>query len=123
MPELPQIEHIYQNHHMDTTRWHYFTPRDDDIVIATSYKAGTTFTQTIVGNLLFPNDDMPGPASFISPWLDMRIFPLELVLNQLKPRRTVVTSKPICRLMACRSMKTSNISASRVIRGMFSCRC
>ncbi|TDI58366.1 MAG: sulfotransferase domain-containing protein [Alphaproteobacteria bacterium] len=98
MLDLPKVEHIYQNHHMDTTRWNYFTPRDDDIIIATSYKAGTTFTQTIVGNLLFPNDDLPGPASFISPWLDMRVFPLELVLNQLEAqthRRYIKTHLPL----------------------------
>ena len=84
MTKRPGIEHIYQNHHMDSTRWKYFTPRPDDIIIATSYKAGTTLMQTIVGNLLFPDGDMPGPASAISPWLDFRIFPLELVLEQLE---------------------------------------
>jgi aryl sulfotransferase len=94
----PQLEHVYQNHHMDSTRWNWFTPRDDDIVIATSYKAGTTFTQTIVGNLLFPDGNLPGPASFISPWLDMRVFPLELVLGQLEAqthRRYIKTHLPL----------------------------
>jgi len=98
MADLPQVEHIYQHHHLDSTRWNYFTPRDDDIVISTSYKAGTTFTQTIVGNLLYPNDDMPGPATVISPWVDMRIFPLELALGQLeaqKDRRFIKTHLPL----------------------------
>ena len=31
--------------------------------------------QTIVANLLFPDDDMPAPASDLSPWLDFRLFP------------------------------------------------
>lgn len=98
MGELPKVEHIYQNHHLDTTRWNYFTPRDDDIVISTSYKAGTTLTQTIVGNLLFPDGNLPGPATVISPWVDMRIFPLELVLEQLEAqthRRYVKTHLPL----------------------------
>ncbi len=98
MTDLPTIEHVYQNHHLDSTRWNYFTPRDDDIIIATSYKAGTTFMQTIVGNLLFPDGVLPGPASFISPWLDMRIFPLELVLGQLdaqEHRRYIKTHTPL----------------------------
>lgn len=94
----PKLEHTYQNHHLDSTRWKWFTPRDDDIVIATSYKAGTTFTQTIVGNLLFPDGNLPGPATFISPWLDMRVFPLELVLGQLEAqshRRYIKTHLPL----------------------------
>jgi aryl sulfotransferase len=52
--ERPTVKHIYQNHHLDTTRWDGFVPRADDIVISTSYKAGTTLTQTIVANMLFP---------------------------------------------------------------------
>jgi len=98
MGQLPQTLHVYRNHHLDSTRWRWFTPRDDDIVIATSYKAGTTLMQTIVGNLLFPNDDLPGPASFISPWLDFRPIPLELVLEQLEAqphRRYIKTHTPL----------------------------
>ena len=34
MPELPRRDRIYQNHHLDTTRWNWFTPRDDDIIVA-----------------------------------------------------------------------------------------
>ncbi len=98
MDDLPRRDHVYQNHHLDSTRWNWFTPRDDDIIIATSYKAGTTFTQTIVGNLLFPHGDLPGPATFISPWLDMRVFPLEMVLGQLEAqthRRYIKTHLPL----------------------------
>lgn len=98
MDRLPQTLHDYRCHHLDSTRWRWFTPRDDDIVIATSYKAGTTLMQTIVGNLLFPNDDLPGPASFISPWLDFRPIPLELVLEQLEAqdhRRYIKTHTPL----------------------------
>lgn len=95
---LPTIEHVYQNHHLDSTRWNWFKPRNDDIVIATSYKAGTTLMQTIVGNLLFPNGDLPGPASFLSPWLDLRMIPLEMVLGQLEAqdhRRYIKTHTPL----------------------------
>lgn len=98
MTAMPRIEHVYQNHHMDSTRWNWFDPREDDIVVATSYKAGTTFTQTVVANLLFPAGEMPGPATFISPWLDLRVFPLELVLGQLEAqqhRRFIKTHLPL----------------------------
>jgi hypothetical protein len=46
--EKPTRTRIYQNHHLDSTRWDTFEPRADDIVIATPAKAGTTWTQTIV---------------------------------------------------------------------------
>ena len=31
MPRLPEFKHLYRNHHIDSTRWDDFTPRDDDI--------------------------------------------------------------------------------------------
>ncbi|SFL05937.1 aryl sulfotransferase [Nitrosomonas aestuarii] len=98
MSNLPQQKHIYQNHHMDSTRWDYFVPRDDDIVIATSYKAGTTWTQAIVAHLLFPDGCFPAAPFEMSPWLDMRIIPLEIVLNKLKAqqhRRFIKTHLPL----------------------------
>ncbi|HAJ76973.1 MAG TPA: sulfotransferase [Gammaproteobacteria bacterium] len=84
MSDTPELRHIYQNHHLDTRHWDNFQPRSGDIVISTSYKAGTTLTQTIVTNLLFPNDDMPGSVSSISPWLDMRLSPLDETLATLE---------------------------------------
>ncbi len=84
MSDTPELRHIYQNHHLDTHHWDNFQPRSGDIVISTSYKAGTTLTQTIVTNLLFPNDDMPGSVSSISPWLDMRLSPLDETLATLE---------------------------------------
>jgi len=33
--QLPQVLHTYQNHHLDSTRWEPYVPRDDDIVIST----------------------------------------------------------------------------------------
>jgi aryl sulfotransferase len=83
---------------MDSTRWDYFEPRNNDIVIATSYKAGTTWTQAIVAHLLFPNGDFPAAPFEMSPWLDMRIIPLEVVLNKLKAqqhRRFIKTHLPL----------------------------
>ena len=74
---------VYQNHHLDSTRWRYFAHRPGDIIVSTSYKAGTTWMQTIVANLLHPHGDLEIPATRFSPWLDSRFFPLELILNQL----------------------------------------
>lgn len=98
MLNLPQRTHIYQNHHFDSTRWDYFESRDSDIIIATSYKAGTTWTQAIVAHLLFPGGNFPAPPAEMSPWLDMRVMPLEVVLNRLKAqkhRRFIKTHLPL----------------------------
>ena len=120
MSETPTIQHVYQNHHLDSLRWNWFAPRADDIIIATSYKAGTTLTQTIVANLLFPDGELPGPATEISPWLDMRMFPLELVLGQLEAqehRRFIKTHLPLDGLPYYDSVKY--ICVSRDARDVF----
>ena len=79
-PKYPTRERVYQNHHLDSTRWDTVRLRDDDIVISTSYKAGTTWMQTIVANLLYPSGDIPGAITEISAWVDMRVEPLADVL-------------------------------------------
>ncbi len=96
--ELPAIRHVYQNHHLDSTRWEGFQARPGDIVVSTSYKAGTTLTQTIVMNLLFPNGDMPDTVSNLSPWLDMRLAPLDEISAALAGqthRRCIKTHLPL----------------------------
>lgn len=40
------------NHHMDSTIWDVFDHRDDDIIIASYAKSGTTWAQQIVAQLL-----------------------------------------------------------------------
>jgi aryl sulfotransferase len=94
----PERRHVYQNHHLDSTRWDYFRHRPGDIVISTSYKTGTTWMQTIVAALLDPGSDSPLANTDRSPWLDARWFPLELVLNQLaaqSTRRFIKTHLPL----------------------------
>lgn len=98
MPAAPERSRIYQNHHLDSTRWDAFTPRPGDIVIATSYKAGTTWTQAIVANLLFPDQSFPAPVWQMSPWLDFRAAPLDEMLETLNAqthRRFIKTHLPI----------------------------
>ena len=98
VPPAPQRSRTYQNHHLDSTRWDAFTPRDDDIVIATSYKAGTTWTQAIVANILFPDQSFPVPPWQLSPWLDFRARPLDEILAGLEAqqhRRFIKTHLPL----------------------------
>ena len=84
---MPIVKHLYQNHVLDSTRWNFVPLRDDDIVVATSYKAGTTWMQAIVGNLIFSGQELPAPISELSPFLEFRMVPLELVLAGLESQR------------------------------------
>jgi aryl sulfotransferase len=79
---LPQVSHVYQNHHLDSRRWKRYQPRDDDIIISTSYKSGTTWTQGIMRHLVFLEQEMP-PLDDLSPWLDRRWRPLKKLLRDL----------------------------------------
>ena len=80
----------------DSARWHDYRPRPDDIIIATYPKCGTTWTQRIVGMLIF-GSDAPFPVQDSSPWPDMRIMPpgfaLQLAESQTH-RRFLKTHLP-----------------------------
>ena len=78
------------NHHMDSTIWNDFAFRDDDVIVATYAKSGTTWTQQIVGQLIHGGDPEVRIAE-ISPWWDMRIIPPEVRAEVLaQPHRRVL---------------------------------
>jgi aryl sulfotransferase len=96
---LPSVEHIYKNHTLDSTRWHHFVPRADDIVIATPIKSGTTWMQIIVMHLIF-QDLQPRSMWNVSPWLDESWSgtPIEDILahiNSQSHRRFIKTHLPL----------------------------
>ncbi len=68
-----QCTRQYQNHHLDSTRWDSIPYRADDIVITTSYKSGTTWTQWLVYNLVFLSEDNPPAFPLCTPWIDERL--------------------------------------------------
>ena len=80
---------VFQNHHIDSERWIDFIPRDNDICIATTLKAGTTWTQALVANLLFPNQDFPKNVNEFCPWLDSSGFPIDVVLKELNEQKPI----------------------------------
>ena len=70
---VPERIHVYRNHHLDSTRWDGFVPRDDDIVVTTAYKAGTTWTLRILAAFVFGPGPLQVPVRDFAPWIDARI--------------------------------------------------
>jgi aryl sulfotransferase len=97
--EWPKKTREYEDMDADSTRWNDFKFRDDDIVIDTLGKSGTTWMQQIVGQLIFKGED----ALFADPisteqWLDLRIRPIKEILDLLEAqthRRCIKTHLPI----------------------------
>ena len=79
---LPEVTRTYQHHILDNTRWKHFIPRDDDIIISTSYKSGTTWMQMIMKHLIIQDGSWDTFQDF-SPWLDARGRPIEEVIDEL----------------------------------------
>jgi aryl sulfotransferase len=103
----PQKTREFQNYAIDSTRWNNFPFRDDDVVIGTWAKTGTTWVQQIVGQLIFGGADGIAVGD-ISPWVDMRIAPLEDILALVEAqehRRFLKTHLPLDALPRWESVK------------------
>ena len=96
-PAWPQKTREIHNHHIDSTIWNELEFRDDDIVIATYGKSGTTWVQQIVSQLIF-NGQEGLPVAEMSPWLDLRVPPKEVKLPEVEKqahRRFLKTHLPV----------------------------
>lgn len=93
----PRKTREIHNNHMDSTIWNELAFRDDDIVIGTYAKSGTTWTQQIVAQLIF--DGAPDvEVAEMSPWLDLRVPPKAVKLPQVEAqahRRFLKTHLPV----------------------------
>lgn len=69
---LPHVTRTYRNHHLDSTRWGIYTPRDGDIIVTTSYKSGTTWMEQILGNLLLDDPKSEYALHGTAPWIEAR---------------------------------------------------
>src|SRR3712207_6222805 len=93
----PRKTRELHSHHFDSTIWNDFRFRDDDIVIGTYAKSGTTWTQQIVSQLIFDGAEGINVAE-TSPWLDIRIPPKEVKLPLVEAqthRRFIKTHLPV----------------------------
>ncbi len=97
LPRWPTKTREIHNHHFDSTIWNEFRFRDDDIIIGTYAKSGTTWTQQIVSQLIFQGAEGLEVAE-MSPWLDLRVPPKEVKLPAVEAqqhRRFLKTHLPV----------------------------
>jgi len=97
MVDWPEKTRELHNHHFDSTMWNDFIFRDDDIVIGTYAKSGTTWTQQIVSQLLFDGAEGLETAE-MSPWVDLRVPPKAIKLPEIEAqthRRFLKTHLPV----------------------------
>lgn len=98
--ELPRVTRNYHNHHLDSTRWQVYEPRAGDIIVTTSYKSGTTWTQQILSWLLRGDEAGMGDLREISPWVENCFIPLpredlRRLLAELPDRRFLKSHLPL----------------------------
>src|SRR2546423_2535249 len=93
----PRKTRELQTRLFDSTVWNDFKFRDDDIIISTYAKSGTTWMQQIVSQLLFSGETEQDTQA-MSPWVDFRLPPKEVKLPALEAqthRRFVKTHLPV----------------------------
>jgi hypothetical protein len=88
----------YRNLIFDSQRWEGFQFRDDDIVISTPSKCGTTWMQMQCALVLFQDPALPAPLTRLSPWIDIQTETRESVVSVLEAqthRRFIKTHTPL----------------------------
>lgn len=88
---------MYRSHSLDSRRWARYAPRDGDVIVASSYKSGTTWTQMILLRLLLGEVEHP-PIMEVSPWLESpmtSIAQLMATLEAQRHRRVIKTHLPL----------------------------
>ena len=96
-PAWPNKTRELHSHHFDSTIWNDLKFRDDDIVVATYGKAGTTWMQQMLAQVLLGPDPELSVAE-MSPWLDLRVPPKAVKLPVVEAqahRRFLKTHLPV----------------------------
>jgi aryl sulfotransferase len=90
-------QRIYKSAVTDGTRWAAYNHRPGDIFVCTPPKCGTTWMQTIVASLLWPDGNFPGLVTEIGPWFDGLISDFDQLCARLQAqthRRYIKTHTP-----------------------------
>jgi aryl sulfotransferase len=98
MPETIPPQRLYEHFIWNSARWEGFRHRQDDILICTAYKAGTTWTQRICSLLIFQTADLARPLTTYSPWIEINGQPIEKLKADYEAqdhRRFIKTHTPL----------------------------
>lgn len=91
----------YRTWVVDSRYWADYVPRDDDIIIASAPKCGTTWMQQIVSSLVFRDAEIRALPR-VSPWIEARFRyspdQIRNILTSLPHRRFLKTHLPIAAL-------------------------
>jgi aryl sulfotransferase len=90
-------QQIYRSAIVDSSRWAAYNHRPGDIFVCAPPKCGTTWTQTIVASLLWPDGNFPGAVIEMGPWFDGCIFDFDELSARLEAqthRRYIKTHTP-----------------------------
>lgn len=98
--QSPLRKRRYLHPLMDDHQWDEVSLRNDDVIIVSAIKAGTTWLQTIVANLIFQSSGLPGPVMEISPWVERyrdaaQMAEMLSLLNKQTHRRFLKTHLPL----------------------------
>src|SRR5947209_3128974 len=88
----------YRSIVFDSQRWEGFAFRDEDIVISTPPKCGTTWMQMLCALLVFQTPELPGRLTELSPWVDIQTENLGDVMKTLEGqqhRRFIKSHTPL----------------------------
>lgn len=95
--QWPKKTREIHSNHFDSTNWNDVVFRDDDIIIATYAKSGTTWIQQIISQLLFQGEEGL-PVAEMSPWVDLRVPPKPVMIPMVEGmahRRFLKTHLPV----------------------------
>jgi hypothetical protein len=94
----PERTRHYNSPLYDSARWDKLALRPGDIIVATPYKAGTTWTQYLCAMAIHGGPALPMRLSDMSPWLDTKLVPLDEAIAALEAqpwRRIIKTHTPL----------------------------
>lgn len=69
-PILAPAARSYRGGIIRPERWATWVPNKGDILVCTTSKSGTTWTQTILAMLVHGGPELPAKLSVLSPWID-----------------------------------------------------
>ncbi len=96
--DRPRWTRTYLHRLRDSERWKAYAPRDDDIIVCSPQKAGSTWMRTICALLVFQSSEFPAPLSQFSPCLESLNLPIDDLMARLERqthRRIIKTHLPL----------------------------